>query len=89
MVGHALGFYHTSNAVDIMHPSALGNRSAVFSPLEQHHGAFAYTQPRGATYSEIASAGVHAVTVAADLSARLDWLSASVADSTIKADGSR
>ncbi len=53
-VGHALGFYHTPNAADIMHPSALGNQSAVFSPLEQHHGAFAYTQRRGATYSEIA-----------------------------------
>ena len=53
-VGHALGFYHTPNAVDIMHPSALGNQSAVFSPLEQYHGAFAYTQRRGATYSEIA-----------------------------------
>ena len=53
-VGHALGFYHTPNAVDIMHPSALGHQSAVFSPLEQYHGAFAYTQRRGATYSEIA-----------------------------------
>lgn len=53
-VGHALGFYHTPNAVDIMHPSALANQSAVFSPLEQYHGAFAYTQRRGATYAEIA-----------------------------------
>ena len=60
-VGHALGFYHTPNAVDIMHPSALGNQSAVFSPLEQYHGAFAYTQRRGASYSEIAlgSLGPH------------------------------
>ena len=53
-IGHALGFYHTPNAVDIMHPTALGQQSAVFSPLEQHHGAFAYTQPRGATYADIA-----------------------------------
>lgn len=53
-VGHALGFYHTPNAADIMHPTALGHQSAIFSPLEQYHGAFAYTQRRGATYSEIA-----------------------------------
>ena len=51
-IGHALGYYHTPNPVDVMHPTALGHQD--FSPLEQHHGAFAYTQPRGATYSEIA-----------------------------------
>ena len=53
-IGHALGFYHTANGVDIMHPTALGRQRGDFSPLEQHHGSFAYTQPRGATYSEIA-----------------------------------
>lgn len=51
-IGHALGFYHTPNAVDIMHrtPRVPGRD---FSPLEQHHGRFAYTQRRGATFSEI------------------------------------
>ena len=53
-IGHALGFYHTPNPADIMHKTALGGQTAVFSPLEQHHGAFAYTQPRGARYSDIA-----------------------------------
>ena len=53
-IGHALGFYHTPNPVDIMHPTGIADQRADFSPLEQHHGAFAYTQPRGATYSEIA-----------------------------------
>ena len=51
-IGHALGFYHTPNPVDVMHPTAPGHED--FSPLEQHHGAFAYTQPRGATYADIA-----------------------------------
>ena len=51
-IGHALGFYHTPNTVDVMHPSAPGHQD--FSPLEQHHGAFAYTQPRGATHADIA-----------------------------------
>ena len=49
-IGHALGFYHTANVEDIMHRSGPRN----FSPVEQHHGRFAYTQPRGATYAEIA-----------------------------------
>ena len=53
-IGHALGFYHTPNAADIMHPTSLGGRRADFSPLEQHHGSFAYTQPRGARHSDIA-----------------------------------
>ena len=53
-IGHALGFYHTPNGVDIMHQTSLGRQSARFSPLEQYHGSFAYTQPRGATYAEIA-----------------------------------
>lgn len=52
-IGHALGFYHTPNAVDIMHRTSLGREAGNFSPLEQHHGRFAYTQRRGATYSEI------------------------------------
>ena len=52
-IGHALGFYHTPNNADVMHPG-FGRRPARFSPLEQHHGRFAYTQPRGATYAEIA-----------------------------------
>ena len=52
-IGHALGFWHTSNVADVMYPGAV-RREARFSPLEQHHGRFAYTQPRGATYSEIA-----------------------------------
>ena len=52
-LGHALGFYHTSGPADVMRPGNLG-REARFSPLEQHHGRFAYTQPRGATYAEIA-----------------------------------
>ncbi len=53
-IGHALGFYHTGNLDDIMHPSSLGRQAGDFTPLEQHHGRFAYTQPRGATYSDIA-----------------------------------
>ena len=53
-IGHALGFYHTSDPVDIMHPTGLGRQSARFTPLEQHHGQFAYTQPRGASYLDIA-----------------------------------
>ena len=53
-IGHALGFYHTPNPVDIMHPTGIADQRANFSPLEQHHGAFAYTQLRGATYFEIA-----------------------------------
>ena len=46
-IGHALGFYHTSNPRDIMHPTGLGGQTGDFTPREQHHGAFAYTQPRG------------------------------------------
>lgn len=53
-IGHALGFHHTSNPVDIMHPTGLGRQSASFTPLEQHHGRFAYTKPRGASYVDIA-----------------------------------
>ena len=53
-IGHALGFYHTPNGEDIMHPTALGSQGGNFAPLEQHHGRFAYTQPRGARYSDIA-----------------------------------
>ncbi len=53
-IGHALGFHHTPNGEDIMHPTALGRQGGNFSPLEQHHGRFAYTQPRGARYADIA-----------------------------------
>ena len=53
-IGHALGFYHTSNPQDIMHPTGLGRQLESFTPLEQHHGPFAYTQPRGASYLDIA-----------------------------------
>ena len=53
-IGHALGFYHTSNLGDIMHPSGLGGQSGNFTPRERHHGAFAYTQPRGASFVDIA-----------------------------------
>ena len=52
-IGHALGFYHTTNPYDIMHPNGLGGQSGEYSWLEQRHGAFAYTQPRGARYHEI------------------------------------
>ena len=53
-IGHALGFYHTSDLGDIMHPTGLGGQSGDFTPREQHHGAFAYTQPRGAGFVDIA-----------------------------------
>ena len=53
-IGHALGFWHTPNVADVMYGHHNPGRAARFSPLEQHHGRFAYTQPRGATYSEIA-----------------------------------
>ena len=53
-IGHALGFYHTSNPQDMMHPTGLGGQTGSFTPLEQHHGAFAYTQPRGASFLDIA-----------------------------------
>ena len=56
-VGHALGFYHTENPDDIMH-SPVGGHGANFTPLEQHHGRFAYTQPRGASYADIALGAV-------------------------------
>ena len=51
-IGHALGFYHTPNAGDdIMYRNARAGARA--SPLEQHHGRFAYTQRRGARYPNI------------------------------------
>ena len=53
-IGHALGFYHTSDLGDIMHPTGLGGQSGDFAPRERHHGAFAYTQPRGASFIDIA-----------------------------------
>ena len=53
-IGHALGFYHTSSLDDIMHPSGLGGQTGSFTPREQYHGAFAYTQPRGASFIDIA-----------------------------------
>ena len=53
-IGHALGFYHTSSLDDIMHPTGLGGQTGDFTPREQHHGAFAYTQPRGASFVDIA-----------------------------------
>ena len=52
-IGHALGFYHTEDPDDIMHAPA-GGHGDNFTPLEQHHGRFAYTQPRGASYADIA-----------------------------------
>ena len=52
-IGHALGFYHTGSLDDIMHASS-GNRPGNFTPREQYHGAFAYTQPRGASFVDIA-----------------------------------
>ena len=57
-IGHALGFYHTSNPRDIMHPTGLGGQTGDFTPREQHHGAFAYTQPRGASFADIALGAV-------------------------------
>ena len=56
-IGHALGFYHTPNPEDIMHPGS-SYRGEDFMPLEQHHGRFAYTQPSGASYVEIALGAV-------------------------------
>ena len=53
-IGHALGFYHTSSLDDIMHPTGLGGQTGDFTPREQYHGAFAYTQPRGASFVDIA-----------------------------------
>ncbi len=53
-IGHALGFFHTSNPRDIMHPTGLGGQTGQFTPQEQYHGAFAYTQPRGASFVDIA-----------------------------------
>lgn len=52
-VGHALGFHHTNNPRDVMHPTGLGGQSGRYSPAEQSHGAFAYTQPRGARHQDI------------------------------------
>lgn len=52
-VGHALGFYHTDNPRDIMHPTGLGGQHGEYSSREQRHGAFAYTQPRGTRYQDI------------------------------------
>ena len=56
-IGHALGFYHTEDLDDIMHSPA-GGHGDNFTPLEQHHGRFAYTQPRGAGYADIALGAV-------------------------------
>ena len=56
-IGHALGFYHTPNPEDIMNPGS-PYRDGGFAPLEQHHGRFAYTQPRGASYADIALGAV-------------------------------
>ena len=56
-IGHALGFYHTEDPDDIMHRTARGH-GGNFTPLEQHHGRFAYTQPRGASYADIALGAV-------------------------------
>lgn len=56
-IGHALGFYHTEDPDDIMHRTA-GGHGGNFTPLEQHHGRFAYTQPRGASYADVALGAV-------------------------------
>ena len=56
-IGHALGFYHTEDPDDIMH-TPTGGHGDNFTPLEQHHGRFAYTQPRGASYADIALGAV-------------------------------
>ena len=57
-IGHALGFYHTEDPEDIMHRTTAWGHSDNFRPLEQHHGRFAYTQPRGASYADIALGAV-------------------------------
>ena len=57
-IGHALGFYHTEDPDDIMHRTASGGHGDNFTPFEQHHGRFAYTQPRGASYADIALGAV-------------------------------
>ena len=51
-IGHALGFYHTRENRDVMTPGGDPNTED-FSPTEQHHTQFAYTQERRATYAEI------------------------------------
>lgn len=52
-LGHAFGFYHTGERGDLMVPGTSWGRSAEFSPQEQFHTRFAFTQPRGANYGEI------------------------------------
>lgn len=47
-LGHALGFYHTDQRTDLMHPGGLGLPACDMdpSPREQYHAAIAYTRPR-------------------------------------------
>ena len=51
-VGHAMGFWHTSNYRTLMF-NASGHRSQTFTAQEQYHTQLSYRYPRGTTYAEI------------------------------------
>ena len=47
-VGHALGFFHTSDRRSLMYPFASGRcPSAALTAADRHHAAIAYSRPRG------------------------------------------
>ena len=47
-VGHALGFFHTSDRRSLMYPFASGRcPSATLTAADRHHSAIAYSRPRG------------------------------------------
>jgi hypothetical protein len=47
-VGHALGFFHTSDRRSLMYPFASGRcPSAALTAADRHHSAVAYSRPRG------------------------------------------
>ena len=52
-LGHAMGFYHTSNRRELMYGAQGPKRSRTFTAQEQYHTQLAYQYPRGTTYAEI------------------------------------
>ena len=50
-VGHAMGFWHTSDHRAMMFGATY--RKQTFTPQEQYHTQLAYQYPRGTTYAEI------------------------------------
>ena len=52
-LGHAMGFWHTSNHRTLMFSARNANQSPTFTAQEQYHTQLAYRYPRGTTYGAI------------------------------------